>query len=390
MHHTFIKETLQELEGKGLRRTLRRIDGAQGAHVLIDGRELINFCSNDYLGLAGDPRLKEAAIASITKDGLGAGASRLICGNMSAHEALEKRLAVFKGVESALVFSTGYMANVGIISSLFGRDDLILWDRLNHASIIDGIKLSGAEHKRYPHHDMEALEKLLKESASFKKRCIITDTVFSMDGDIAPLKEIAALARQYGAMVMVDDAHGFGVLGKTGKGAAELCGVESAIDIQMGTLSKAAGSFGAYCCGSSQLIEFLINKSRSFMFTTGMPPSVAAASVAAIDIIEHEPRRRQQLWKNREYMVNGLKRLGFDTMNSTTPIIPILIGEPEKAVLFSQKLFEDGIFLSAIRPPTVPPNTSRLRLTVMATHTQSDLDAALDKISGIGKDLCLI
>jgi len=390
MMETFLEETLLELEQKGLKRSLRCVEGAQGARIMIDGKSFFNFCSNNYLGLADDPRLRQAAIESIERDGFGSGASRLVCGNMTAHEALERKLAQLKGTDSCLVFSTGYMANVGIISSLFERGDLILWDRLNHASIIDGILLSGAEHKRYPHKNMEALEKFLQESLSFKKRCIITDTVFSMDGDIAPLDKIVDLAQKHEAMVMVDEAHAFGVLGKKGRGAVEHFGLEGKIDIQMGTLSKAAGSFGAYCCGSSQLINFLINRARSFIYTTGMPPSVAAASLRAIEIMEAEPERRRKLWENQNFIVNELKRLRFDTMNTQTPIIPISVRDSQLAVEFSKRLFEEGILISAIRPPTVPQNTARLRLTVMATHEKDDLNFALDCLKKIGRELCLI
>jgi 8-amino-7-oxononanoate synthase len=282
------------------------------------------------------------------------------------------------------------MANIGIISSIFGRDDIIFSDRLNHASIIDGIALSRAQHRRYAHRDMSVLEAMLKSSGRFRKRGIITDSVFSMDGDIAPLDEIVALAQRYDCLVMIDEAHGLGVMGEKGKGLAAHFGVESKIDIQMGTLSKAAGSFGAYCCGSNELISFLINKARSFIYTTGMPPSVTAASFAAIGIIEKESERRDRLWENAHYMRAGLKRLGFDTMDSQTPIIPVLLGNADVAIECSKHLFEGGIFVTAIRPPTVSPHTARLRLTVMATHTKADLDFALEQFKRTGKELCLI
>ena len=393
--NNFLQTTLTDLENNQLRRKLRTVEGSQGRRITIDGggqgpAEVLNFCSNNYLGLADDPRLQEAAIAAIKEEGWGSGASRLVCGNMSAHTRLEEKLANFKGTERCLLFSTGYMANVGIIASLFDREDVIFSDRLNHASIIDGILLSQAKLRRYLHNDMEALEETVKDSAGFKKKVIITDTVFSMDGDIAPLDQIVALAQKYDCWVMVDEAHALGVLGKTGKGGVEHFGLEGQIAIQMGTLSKAAGSFGAYCAGSAELIDFLVNRARSFIYTTGLPPSVAAASLKAIEIIEQDPERRQKLWKNANYLRQGLQQLGFDTAQSQTPIIPIIVKESSAALEFSRKLFEAGIFVSAIRPPTVPVNTARLRVTVMATHEKQDLDLALEQFQKIGQGLCLI
>ncbi|MCK5014056.1 MAG: 8-amino-7-oxononanoate synthase [Candidatus Omnitrophica bacterium] len=386
----FLDKTLTDLNDSGLKRELRRLSGAQGREIVIEGRKVLNFCSNNYLGLADDARLGRAAAECVEREGFGAGASRLVCGNMSSHQRLEEGIAEFKGAEKCLIFSTGYMANVGIISSIFGRDDIIFSDRLNHASIVDGISLSQARCQRYGHRDMDALEEMLKPSGSFRKRGIITDSVFSMDGDIAPLDQIVTLAGKYNCLVMIDEAHALGVMGEKGKGLAEHFGVESKMDIQMGTLSKAAGSFGAYCCGSNELVSFLINKARSFIYTTGMPPSVAAASLAAIGIIEKEPGRRGQLWKNTRYMRQAFKHMGFDTMDSQAPIIPILLKDSNTALEVSRRLFEEGIFITAIRPPTVPQNTARLRLTVMATHTQRDLDFALQQFKKIGKELCLI
>ncbi|HBO97852.1 MAG TPA: 8-amino-7-oxononanoate synthase [Candidatus Omnitrophica bacterium] len=380
-------EELAALERQGLKRCLRDVTGAQGRKIILDGKEVLNFCSNNYLGLADDPRLRRAAVECIEQEGIGSGASRLVCGNMTALRELEETIARFKGAESCLTFSTGYMANVGIISSVFGRDDIIFSDRLNHASIIDGIILSQARFKRYPHNDMEALEKMLRAATGFRRRGIITDSVFSMDGDIASLDKIVELARQYDCLVMIDEAHALGVMGKNGKGLAEHLGVEDKIDIQMGTLSKAAGSFGAYCCGSKALIDFLINKARSFIYTTAMPPAVAAAAQRAVEIIRDEPTLRQKLWMNTEYFKKGVDQMGFNTLKSQTPIIPIVVGESSVAVEFSRRLLEEGIFVSAIRPPTVPAGTARLRLTVMATHTREDLEYTLEKLRVIGKDL---
>ena len=379
-----------DLQREGLKRDLRQLSGAQSQKITIEGKEVLNFCSNNYLGLADDARVGQAAIHCIEKEGFGSGASRLVCGNMTAHRQLEKSIAKFKGTENCLVFSTGYMANVGIIACLFGHDDIIFSDRLNHASIIDGVQLSQAKWKRYPHRDMNVLEEMLKGSAPYYKRCIITDSVFSMDGDLAPLDQIVTLAKKYDCLVMIDEAHAIGVMGKNGKGLAEHFDVEGEIDIQMGTLSKAVGTFGAYCCGSNKLISYLINKARSFIYTTGMPPSTAAASLKAIEIIKNTPQRRKQLWKNTQRVNDALKNMGFDTMNSQTPIIPILVRDPDIAVDFSKRLFERGIFVSAIRPPTVPKNTARLRLTVMATHTREQINFVCEQFKTIGKELCLI
>ena len=387
---TIWDEELAVLEGQGLKRRLRDVTGAQGWKIILDGKEVLNFCSNNYLGLADDPRLREAAIECIKEEGAGSGASRLICGNMAAHRELEETIARFKGVESCLLFSTGYMANVGIIASVFGRDDMIFCDRLNHASIIDGIILSQAKFKRYPHNDVQALEEMLRSAAGFRRRGIITDSVFSMDGDIAPLAKIVSLAQKYDCLVMIDEAHALGVMGKNGKGLAEYFGVEERIDIQMGTLSKAAGSFGAYCCGSKGLIDLLVNKARSFIYTTALPPAVAAASKKAIEIIRDEPALRQKLWANTDYFHKAVVAMGLNILSSVTPIIPIVVGESAVAVEFSKRLLEQGIFVSAIRPPTVPAGTARLRLTVMATHTREDLDYTLEKLKVIGEILSLI
>jgi len=386
----FLEEALSRLEQNGLKRTLNDVEGPQGREIFVNGKRVLNFCSNNYLGLADDGRLREAAMESLKEEGLGAGASRLVCGNMASHRRLEEKLTQFKGTESCLLFSAGYMANLGIITSLCGRGDIIFADKLNHASLIDGMILSGARFKRYPHKDMQTLEAWLKDSQDFRKRLIVTDSVFSMDGDLAPLDKIVALAKKYQAWVMIDEAHAFGVLGANGKGAAEHFGLEDQIDIQMGTLSKAAGAFGAYCCGSKKLISFLINCARSFIYTTGLPPSVAAAAGRALEIIQNEPQRRHQLWAWTNLMHQELKRLGFDTLSSQTPIIPILVKDPHRAVEFSQRLFQKGIFVQAIRPPTVPQNTARLRFTVMATHRREDLERALEALQEIGRELCLI
>ncbi|MBF0122985.1 MAG: 8-amino-7-oxononanoate synthase [Candidatus Omnitrophica bacterium] len=368
-----LRAELDRIRDKGLYRTLRTVSSSQGREIVVDGKRVLNFCSNDYLGLASDQRLIEAAERAMGSFGFGAGASRLVCGNQAEHEFLEQELSVFKKTESALLFSSGYMANVGIISALCGREDVVFSDKLNHASITDGIVLSRAEHVRYPHHDIVFLEEALKKATGFRRRVIVTDTIFSMDGDRALLREIAALAEQYDAWLMVDEAHAFGVLGPSGAGLVEELGLGDKVHVQMGTLSKAAGSFGAYVAGSTELIEYLKNSARSFMFTTAMPAAVAAASREAIRIIHSEPERRARVLHYASLLREQLKALGFETLHSSTPIIPVMVGDSDKAVKFSRLLFDEGIFISAIRPPAVPDGKSRLRITVSAAHTGDDL-----------------
>ncbi len=279
---------------------------------------------------------------------------------------------------------------MGAISALCGKDDIVFSDKLNHASIVDGILLSRAEFKRYPHKDMDALEDMLKNSGGFRRKVIITDTIFSMDGDIAPLPKIVELAEKYGAWVYVDEAHATGVLGKKGKGAVEHFGLDGKVQVRMGTLSKAVGSFGAFICGSKTLIEYLINKSRGFIYTTSLPPSICAASIVALEIIERESELRKKLWENVAFLKEGLKELGFDTLESQTPIIPILTREPKITMEFSKRLYEYGIFVQGIRPPTVPEGKARLRITVMATHKRGDLEKALDLLKKVGRELGII
>lgn len=380
----------------------------------IDGKDVILLCSNNYLGLADNPRLKEAAIKAVERYGVGSGASRLVSGTMKLHLELEERIARFKGTEAAVVFNSGYTANTSVIPALVGHGDIVFSDKLNHASIIDGCVLSRAEFKRYPHKDMERLERLILD-AGVKGSCgqgviesmsnprtlessnprtrllIVTDSVFSMDGDIAPLPEIVTLAKKYGAMVMVDDAHATGVLGKTGKGSLEHLGLKCEENIiQMGTLGKALGTFGAYIAGSRELIDYLTNKARGFIFSTSLPPSVLASAIAAIDLVGDEPELRQALWEKTWYLKKGLDSLGFDTMGSETPIIPVFIGDTGKTMEFSRRLLEEGVFVSGIRPPTVPEGKSRLRATVMTKHSYDDLDMAIDAFSKVGRELCLI
>ncbi len=368
-------------ESEGLSRRLRRIDSPQGPRILIEGREVVNLASNDYLGLARHPALREAASRALGTYGVGAGGSRLLSGNSRLHEDLEARLATFEERPRALLFNSGYQANVGIIPALVGEGDALFSDEINHASLIDGCRLSRARVWIYRHRDLAHLEAVLRGSADARRKLIVTDGVFSMDGDLAPLAEIVTLARQYGTWVMVDEAHATGVLGPRGRGTLEHFGLGDQVEVQMGTLGKALGVFGAYVTGDAGLIEYLLNTCRSFLFTTALPPALAAASLRALDLVDEEPWRRERLWKNRERLVAGLRAQGFDTMGSETPIIPVAMGEVDRTNHAAARLLEQGIYAPAIRPPTVPPDACRIRLSVSAAHTEEDLDAALQAFS---------
>jgi 8-amino-7-oxononanoate synthase len=372
-----MKNTLSQELGAaragGLYRSMRSLFSRQGREVLLEGRRVLNFCSNDYLGLAGDERLSAAAVESSARYGFGGGASRLVCGNSEEHLLLEHELARFKGTEAALVFSTGYMANVGIIPALCGREDTVFSDRLNHASIVDGIILSRAHMRRYRHLDMQDLERCLQNSGKHGRKLVVTDTVFSMDGDVAPLGELTRLARRYGAWVMVDEAHAFGLFGPGGAGMVQEAGVAERVDVQMGTLSKAVGACGGYVAGSRELIDYLVNRARSFIYSTALPPAVAAAIRAGLGIMRAEPERRARVLFLAGRLRTELRRAGFNTMESVTPVIPVLIGDTFKARIFSEKLMEQDILISAIRPPTVPSGTARLRITVTALHLEEDI-----------------
>lgn len=385
----FIGQELSEIKDAGLYRYLHHVEGPQGPRVRMDGREVILLCSNNYLGLANHPEVKRAAIEAIERYGLGAGASRLISGSMEPHKELEERLAKFKGTEAALVFNSGYHANIGIISSLVGRGDVIFADKLNHASIVDACILSRAEVKRYPHCDLNGLERFLKNALRTtyhaSRKLIITDGVFSMDGDIAPLRELSELAERYGCMLMVDDAHAVGVLGANGRGTLEYLGIENPNIVQMGTLGKALGSFGAYVVGSKKLIDYLINKARSFIYTTALPPAVCAATIRVLEVIEREPSLRKGLWDRVEYLRKGLKASGLNTLMSETHIIPIFIGDADRTMEVSRRLLERGVFIQGIRPPTVQEGMSRLRVTLMANHPWDDLEYAIEAIKEVMK-----
>jgi len=374
---TMFENELSQLEQENLLRHLVPISSSQGPRVTINGNDVILLCSNNYLGIAEHPALRQAAIAALERYGFGSGASRLVSGNMNLHEELETRIAAFKGTASAILFNSGHAANTGVIPAIAGEGDLVLSDRLNHASIIDGCRLSRARTLVYHHCDCDHLESLLKGHTVARRKLIVTDGVFSMDGDIAPLADLAGLAERYNAILMVDDAHGTGVLGEGGRGTAEHFGLAGRVHIQMGTLGKSLGSFGAYVAGDSDIIRHLQNAARSFVFSTSLPPAVCAASIAALDVLEREPWRRKKLGENRDRLVNGLAGLGIRTGNSRTPIIPVIAKDTPSALKASQDLLERGIFAPAIRPPSVPEGSSRIRATVMATHSSADIDSAI-------------
>ena len=379
----YISDELRKIKESGLYRELNIVEGAQGTHLKIKGKACLSFCSNNYLGLANNPLVIKAVKDAVEKYGWGTGASRLVSGNMRMHEALEGEISRFKEKEASIVFPTGYMANIGTISSLVSKGDLIICDKLNHASIIDGCRLSGAEFRVYPHCEMEKLENILKKSTKYSRKLIVTDTVFSMDGDIAPLPDIVRIAHKYKAMVMVDEAHGTGVFGKKGRGVVEHFKLSKKVDIVMGTLSKAVGSLGGYVSGDTDLINYLRNKARPFMYTTALPPAVCAASIAGIKLIRKDPSLRESLWCNVRFLKEKLESLSLKVIPSESPIIPILIGDAKKAVDVSKFLYKKGILIPAIRPPTVPARSSRLRMTVMSTHTKKDLEKLLDVLSGV-------
>ncbi len=387
-----LNKELEELRKRKLFRFLRRVDSSQGPEIILNGKRVVLMCSNNYLGLANHPEVIEAAVKSLKDYGYGAVASRLVSGNMKIHEEFEEHIAAFKGTESALLFNCGYMANIGVLSTICdSAQDLIISDRLNHASIIDGIMLSKAKFSFFRHNDLSHLEAILKSKRDKARRImIVVDGVFSMDGDIAPLRDIVFLAERYGAMVMVDDAHATGVIGETGRGSVEYWNLYGRIDIQMGTLGKALGGFGAFVCGSRTLIEYLVNKCRPFIYTTALPVPVVAAAKRALEILENCPELVQNLKKNVNYFVENLKDMGFKVTSNDTAIVPIIIGDEEKALKMSELLLERGVFVAAMRPPTVPKGTSRLRVTLMATHTKEHLNRAIDAFESAGKTLSII
>ncbi|SHH59985.1 2-amino-3-ketobutyrate coenzyme A ligase [Caloranaerobacter azorensis DSM 13643] len=388
---TFLKEKIQGLKDQGVYRKLPILEGPNEAEVILNGKRVINLSSNNYLGFANHPRLKKAAIEAVEKYGVGAGAVRTIIGNMDLHEELEELLAKFKREEAAMVFQSGFNCNAGTIQAITEKGDLIISDELNHASIIDGCRLSKADRAVYKHSDMDSLEKVLKENRDkYRNILIITDGVFSMDGDIAKLPEIVELAEKYGAMTYVDDAHGSGVLGESGRGTVDHFGLHGRVDFSIGTLSKAIGVIGGYVAGSKTMQEWLNHRGRPILFSTSLPPAAVGAIIEAIKMLMETTEYTDRLWKNARYFKEKLGQLGFNTGNSETPITPVIIGDEAKTMEFSRKLFENGVFVSGIVYPTVPKGTGRVRCMVTAGHTEEQLDRAVTAFEKVGKEMRIL
>jgi 8-amino-7-oxononanoate synthase len=376
-----LSQELASLEARSLRRRLQVLEEVlPGGRVRLAGRVLVNLSSNDYLGLAQDPRLIAAAQDAAARWGAGAGASRLVTGHLALHAAVEDRLAAFKGTQAAVIFSTGYMANLGVIAALTGPGDAVFGDKLNHASIYDGIKLSGATLHRFPHRDLNRLEGLLRQHQDARRRLIITDSVFSVDGDLAPLAELAALKERFGAALMIDEAHATGVLGERGAGLAEALGLTGRIEVHLGTFSKALGSLGGYVAGDRRLIDYLYNRSRSLIYSTALAPPVLGAIEAALAIVVQEPERRRYLQEESEKFRRGLSQAGLDILGSETQIIPVLVGDNGRTLEFAARLRQQGLMAVALRPPTVPPGKARVRFSLSAAHSREDLARALKTI----------
>jgi glycine C-acetyltransferase len=392
----YLTAALDELRAKGTYFKLRVLDDQQAPVCHYDGREVINLASNNYLGLANHPKLVEAALEATRKLGVGSGAVRTIAGTMRIHMDLEEKIARFKNVEACVVFQSGFAANAGTVSAILGKEDFILSDELNHASIIDGARLSRAKIKVFRHKDAAHCEELLKEVANEPgRKLVITDGVFSMDGDIGPVGKLATLAEKYGAIMMVDDAHASGVLGRNGRGSIDHFNVHGRVDVQVGTLSKAIGALGGYVCGSRDLIDYLYHRARPFLFSTSHPPSVAASCIAAFDILEAEPQRIERLWENTRYFQGELRRLGFNiggvtTPATETPITPVIVGEGRAAMEFSRALFDEGVMGTGIAFPTVPEGKARIRLIVTSEHTSEQLARALETLERVAKRMGLL
>ena len=386
----FVDKALAELREKGLYNTIRTIESSVGAWVQIDGRRVLNLCSNNYLGFADDTRLRDAAKRAIDEYGVGPGAVRSIAGTMSLHVELERRIARFKGTEAALSVQSGLNTNLSVLPLLLDKDDVVFTDELNHASIIDGVRLTKAARVIYPHRDTEALAKLLEENRTVAKKLIVTDGVFSMDGDLAPLPGIVELADAYEAVVMVDDAHGEGVLGSHGRGIVDHFGLHGRVDIECGTMSKAFGVMGGYVAGSAKVVEYLRQRARPFLFSSAATPPDVAACIEAIDILEKSDEPVRRLWDNATFFKESLKKLGFDTGKSETPIVPVMLGEAATAWAFSKALFARGVFATAIAFPTVPQGKARIRVMMSAGHSRADLEFAVDAFAQVGKELGVI
>ena len=387
----WIQQEIDSLKSQGLYNTIRTIGSPQGAWLTVDGKKVLNFCSNNYLGLANHPALTDAAKKATDEMGVGPAAVRSIAGTMTLHVELEKRLAKFKGVEAAITFQSGFTANLATVPALVGKEDVIFSDRVNHASIIDGCRLSGAKIIAYEHNDVKSLEEqILANLKNYRRALIITDGVFSMDGDIAPLPDIYEVAKKYDILLMVDDAHGEGVLGKGGRGIVDHFGLHGKVDVEVGTMSKAFGVVGGMVAGKSVIIEWLRQRGRPFLFSSAVTVPDAAACLAAVDLLEDSTQLVDKLWDNAKYFKSEMKRLGFNTGVSETPITPIMLGEAPLAQQFSRELFEAGVFAMAIGYPTVPQGKARIRVMISAAHSKDDLDQGLEAFKNVGKKLGVI
>lgn len=388
---SIIAQQLEELKASGRYRPLTVWEGGSDSWMTLEGgKRVLQMSSNNYLGLTQHPALKKAALEAIDRYGVGAGSVRTITGTLDIHDELERRLAEFKGTEATLVFQSGFTTNQGVLASILGPDDIVISDELNHASIIDGIRLTKCAKKIYAHKNMNQLEDLLKKSGEYRQRIVVTDGVFSMDGDIAPLPEIVQLAERYDALVYVDDAHASGVLGKHGKGSTDHFGLHGRVHIQVGTLSKAIGAVGGYVATTQVLKDYLTNVARSFLFSTSLPPSVAATCLAAIEVLKNEPELTERLWTNANSFRHSLQQAGFDTGSSETPIIPIIVGDPAETNRFSRRLMEEGVSAQGIVYPTVAMDKGRVRLIVTARHSEEDLAFALEALTKVGREFGLI
>jgi glycine C-acetyltransferase len=386
----FLSAELDNLKQQGLYRKLRILEGEPTAHATFDHKSVVNLSSNNYLGLATHPKLRQAALDAVSKYGVGSGAVRTISGTMEMHMELERRLAEFKHVEAVVVFQSGFAANAGTVAAVLTKEDVVISDELNHASIIDGCRLSRAAIKVFPHKDIDAARKILKELPGTQRKILITDGVFSMEGDLGPLPDLCALAEEYGAIMMVDDAHASGVFGTNGSGTVDHFKCHGRVDIQVGTLSKAIGVLGGYVAGSRTLIEFLYHRARPFLFSTSHPPAVTAACIAALEVLHTEPQWIAQLWDNTRFFKAGLEKLGFNTGLSESPITPVIVGEAVTAAKMSDLLFANGVFAQSIGFPTVARDKARLRTIVAATHTREDLSYALEMFAKVGRELGVI
>jgi glycine C-acetyltransferase len=387
---TWIEEEISQLKEKGLYTNIRTIDSPMDARVTINGREMLNFCANNYLGLANHPRLREAAKQAIDEYGIGPGAVRTIAGTMSLHIQLEERLAAFKRAEACITLQSGFTANLATIPALVGRGDVIFSDRLNHASIIDGCRLSRARIVAYEHSDVDDLQRQIEATTEYNRRLIVTDGVFSMDGDLAPLADIADVAEAHGIMLMVDDAHGEGVVGEGGRGIVDHFGLHGRVDIEVGTMSKAFGAVGGMVAGRKPIIEWLRQRGRPFLFSSAMTVPDVAACLEAVNIMEESTELVDRLWANADIFKSGMKAMGFDTGHSETPIVPVMLGDAPLAQQFSHRLFEEGVFAMAIGFPTVPQGAARIRVMNSAAHSQEDLEQALDIFGQVGRELGVI